>query len=366
MADGAYVHMSALGQFKKIGNFFHFDFWSFVIFYIVISSLVLYVFYRYKNVKEDSRTVVVQTEAPDISPMYSHFLSVSGREGGIAGDISRLGSQFIMILELFEVNALKTLEWKEDKYFFEVNQAYAENRYLKPEEKEFLDLITTKIGFQGTLTEIISSDKDGRSGLGGFQEIDDIWFDFWQTYLPKKSIEDGYFKKPTLIATLYSYFSLSMTLGAFFSFILIFIPYIGIVIAGILMLPLVLLLFISLGIEKIISLVYKLPEIDTFMNAETVPPLVFSIFFFSWFFWFGCLGLCMKIAFTPVTNKALDLFLYTKGYKLFLSTVDKDRLSFQDRESGALQSKTTFAWLLIFKQIKKDHLNELLRQRSQV
>lgn len=269
------------------------------------------------------------------------FLQVSGKEGGMAWEISKSGIQLLTLINLYEDGLLKNLKMiSEGVVEYEIHEDY-KRMSCTEEEKEFLEILSKQIGMRGRLEE----DMGTKSITDGSINLNDIWFDFWHTYLHKLTISRGYTAKEGVLTIILSVFVASLIFGAFVSVFLSFIPYIGTYIAGLFLSPVLILFAFGYWVAGIILANFDIAWIS-YMNVQSLVLFVTAV---SWFAWFVILGQSMPMLNRKLTPQGLEVVRKIEGYKRYLKSVDKSRLSFSfNRDVDFSRNRTSFSLLGIF------------------
>lgn len=326
-----------------------FTFFVTVIFIWMISIIVLI---SARLVRKNFKSIIPEYDPPkDISPVFARFILVSGREGGRVGEISQKGNQLLTLISLFEKGLLTKLKMiNEFAIEYEIFEDY-KNASCAEEEKKFLGRLEKEIGMSGRLEERGESENQ----IDGYSNMKSLWFDFWNKDLYQIALSRGYLLKQGRLSILLSLFAASLTFGVFFSVFLSFIPVVGKFISAVLLFPLLIVFGI---IYKLIAFISGQMDFSWILNSNTQSAiLIFSIL--SWFAWFMILGQNMSKLNNRLTPKGLELVRRLQGYKVYLKTVDKDRLSFSfNRETDLLKTHTSFSWLGIFGMVKDKHWDQ--------
>lgn len=306
-----------------------------------------------RKVRKNSRSITPEYEPPEgLSPAFARFILVSGREGGMTGEISKSGIQLLTLINLYEDGLLKKLVMVDDETVeYEISKEYKAMECSR-EEIMFLDRMSQKIGMTGTLQQTL----DPKSKVDGYLALNDVWFDFWHTDLVKFAGDQGLVdKKVGVLVMALSFFSASLTFGGFFSFFAFLIPYIGIFIAGLLLLPVLVVFGVGyLGAALIIANVNFPWEVLVILM-----PAIKIFGFLSWFAWFIIFGQNMSKLNQKLTPKGLEVVRKLQGYKEYLKTVDTKRLSFSfNRKNDITRNQTSFSWLGVFEILEDEHWNQ--------
>lgn len=277
---------------------------------------------------------------------------VSGREGGMAGEVSKTGTQLLALINLYEDGLLKKLKMIDDITIeYEIHENFI-NMNCAEDEKILLKKMSEKIGMSGTLQE----DTREKSTVDGYLVLNDLWFEFWYKDMNELGISRGYtYKNTSKIVFALSILTASLTFGVFFSIFLSFIPFIGKFIASILLLPVLILFAIGYGIATQVLI-----HIDiswAINNHSQAAILIFT--FLSWFAWFIIFSQSMSKLNLKLTPLGLEVVRKLEGYKKYLKSVDRNRLSFSfNRESDLARNHTSFSWLGVFGMIKDEHWDQ--------
>lgn len=331
---------------------------SFLICYVLLWFFVIGVVIKAKRNRLEDRPMVVQYDIPEVSPVLARYILVSGKEGGRIGEISKSGVQRILMIDLYENGALKELNFTDEITLeYEINPDY-KNLNLKEDQIVFLDLLQQKVGLKNTISEL--TDIKGYSTGNGFEKIDQFWSTYWQKDIRDLCIKNGYLNNTTgVISIISGLLATSMIFGIFFSIFFSFIPFLGLVLDFIILLPIIIIFGISILFEKLILL--SVGSVLPIISFQDVSPFFFIITFLSWFLWIFLLGQNQNIAFTPINQKGKDLIWKLNGYKEFLKKVDVNRISFSlDRDLDFQRNNTTFAWLAIFSLAKDKHWDNFM------
>ena len=340
------------------------DYSSFIVSYILLWLFVIYIVVRARKNRIHDKVIETEYEPPsEISAVLARYLLTAGRIGGMSGEISENGLQRIILIDLYENGALKELNFLDEETIeYDIDENYKDKK-LKEEQIIFIELLKKHIG-----EKAIIKNKDPEDLDKGFTGIDNFWFKYWNTELMNICIKRGYMDdkiiKRDIIPNL---LAVSMTFGVFFSiFFLLFIPFIGPFIALVLLLPIVVIFFLSVIFVNIMS--YLLDGYQIPFEALPEPLMVFLfvvIPLLTWFIWFIILGQNTKMAFSSFTAKGKDIIRTINGYKEFLKKVDKDRISFSlDRDLDFQRNNTTFSWLAIFSMVKDRHWEQFYEIHS--
>ncbi len=319
-----------------------------LIIWIIAISIIL----KARSLRKDNKAIITEYEPPkELSPVFARFIMVSGREGGISGEISKTGNQLLTMINLYEDGLLKKLEMIDEKTLeYEVHENY-KNLECSEEEKVFLEKLIKNIGTTGKLQET----EDSKSNIDGYLNLNDLWFDFWHKDLYQLARSRGYMEKESKLVFALSLFSGSLTFGMFFSVFLSFIPFVGWFIALLLLLPVLLVFAVGYGISSLILMNF---DFSWALN-DGAQAIILFFGLFSWFAWFIIFGQNMSIIYNKLTPKGLELVRKLKGYKSYLKSVDKDRLSFSfNRDNDFSRNRTSFSWLGVFGLIKDKHWDE--------
>lgn len=295
--------------------------------------------------------IITESEPPvGCSPVFAQFILSSGKQGGVAGEISSFGTQTIVFMSLYETGLLNKLSVSSAQIEYSINPDF-EKLSATEDEKLFVSKLAASIGTTGTLTAAREADA-----IQGYPELSNVWMNFWYKDLQNIAAHKKYIRKDGLLEKLLSVVAASITFGAFFGiFTFFFIPFIGKYITAILILP---ILGIYLLNETIFGLLLNGNYLQVFegISSPTTQGAVFVISFFSWFAWFVLFGQNMSKINRALTPEGLELVRKIQGYKQFLATVDKDRLSFSfNRSLDFERNKTSFAWLAIFELVTDKH-----------
>jgi hypothetical protein len=323
---------------------------AFIIIWLIVISVVI----KAKKINSNNKTIIPEYEPPqDISPVFARYLMVSGRMGGTAGEISVTGMQTLTFIDLYEDGLLEECVMIDERSLkFKIRDNYKEIKCTK-DEVDFLDFLSQKVGMSGTVTERISKNSVGGDG---FDEVNRFWTTFWSRNLYLQAVEAGYLKKSSWKTVPLQWFSVSLVFGVFFSFFLIFIPYIGYIIAGILMIPIIIIFAISYLI--VISITSFTPAVTLIFGSISYNA-IFVPFFLSWFVWILMLGKNVSKIVLVLSTGGAELVRKLKGYRMYLKSVDLSRLSFDfNRSNDFLRNKTSFAWLGIFSLLKDSHWDQ--------
>jgi hypothetical protein len=331
---------------------------SIIICYFLLWAFVVSIVWRARKNRKDSRVEVVQYDIPEVSPVLARHLMVSGRMGGMAGEISQSGLQTIMMIDLYENGALKRLEFIGGSTFEYEIAPDVTSLNLKEEQVIFLNLLKEKVGMSGTLREL--ADMEGNSREDGFSGVTEFWFDYWNKDLRNLCLERGYFNREgALLNNLTGALSGSMTIGFFVAVFLYMIPGVGQYLTLIPLFPVAVVMSVSVLMEKVLFLVLGKISVIASIHALPLDPFwggVAIIFFVTWFVWFLCIGQNQATAATTLGESGKNLVWRLNGYKSFLKKVDARRLSFSlDKDLDFQRNNTTFAWLAIFSLAKDAH-----------
>lgn len=349
-------------------NFFGFikvDFLSLFLTYVILWVFVIYIVIKAKKVRKNNRPIETSYESPKgVSSILARYIMVSGRLGGVAGEISESGLQTITMIDLYENGGLKDISFIDDYTIeYEIDDDYL-NKNLLEEQIKFIELLKENVGDNSRIT-ILDRENISR----GFSGVDKFWFKYWNTYLYELCINRGYFSKSKgRWDNALNFLGVSMIFGVFLSFFAVMIPFLGPFIAILFLFPIIIILIVAVALSSLIHLVVSvdfnniynlLPEPFNFITFIFLP-------FMTWFLWIILIGQNIKVALTPITKKGNDIIWEIKGYKEFLSKVDKDRLSFTlDRDLDYQRNNTTFSWLAIFKIAKDRHWDDFFVAHSQ-
>lgn len=328
---------------------------AFLVTTFLIWVIVIATFLKARSIRQDPGAIITEYDPPQgISPVFARYLLVSGREGGHAGELSRKGNQLTTLINLYEDGLLKSLKMlDESRVEYEVHENYI-NMDCSEEEKIFLNHLVKEIGMKGLLQELVSK----KSHPDGFSELNKVWITFWHTDLQDLAFRRGYMHKGGNIANALSFFSLSLSVGFFIAIFIMFIPYIGIFIAGILLLPVLIVFAVGYGITSLLAAHFPYIVLNEQAIGFIFPVLAFFIFL-SWIAWQVILSRSLPILGRRLTPQGLEIVRKLKGYEAYLKTVDKDRLSFSfNRDNDFSKTRTTFSWLGIFGMVTDKHWDQ--------
>ncbi len=319
---------------------------------LLIWIIAIITLIRARSIRKKSKAVVPEYDPPkDMSPAFARFILVSGREGGMAGEVSKTGNQLLTLINLYEDGLLRKLKMVDEAVVeYEIHEDFRSLECTE-DEKMFLERLSSEIGMSGTLEE----SKDPKSPIDGYLNLNKLWLQFWHTDMYQLALSKGYVVKESKWIFLLSIFAASLTFGFFFSVFSSFIPFVGKYIAGILLLPVLAVFALGYGIATLIVANINISLITNHLSQGAV----LLLGFLSWFAWFMIFGQNMSKLSRRLTPAGLELVRQLEGYKAYLRTVDKDRLSFSfNRESDLKRNRTSFSWLGIFGMIKDKHWDQ--------
>jgi hypothetical protein len=323
-----------------------------LIFLIIIWIITICVIYIAKKRRTNKQALIAEYSPPqNIGPVFARYILASGRQGGVAGDVSRSGLQIVMLVSFYEQGLLTKLKFVDESDIeYEINPDY-KNITCCEDEKIFLESLLKTIGLSGKLTQDLGTEQYP-SSRDGYIEIENIWIEYWNKSLYELALSRGYFKKSGWLSRLFSYYAFSLTFGIFFSVFLSLIPFIGIWICVPLVLPVV-LLFISSGLFA--KIIYS--EIFSSLTTDDSAKFISIALVLSWFAWLIIYGSRTRDIVTTYSVSAYEIAEKIKGYELYLNSVDRNRLSFS-RNRNTTDIHTSFAWLIIFGLATDEHWNQ--------
>jgi hypothetical protein len=304
-----------------------------------------------RRIRHNPKPVITEFYPPqDCGPIFALFMLSSGKQGGMIGEISPYGTQTALFMSLFEAGLLDKLSISSEQIEYSINPNF-ENISAPEEEKIFIKKLNTEIGSHATLTAAPEKDV-----LNGYTALANVWLTFWFTDLNALAVKRNLIVEDGFIQKFFSIIAGSITFGLFFGvFAFSFIPFIGTYLALILIAPLFVLYVLN---ETLFSSLIKTqhPFITAGIATENVQLAVVVVGFLSWFVWLVMFGQSMSKINRALTPEGHELVQKVKGYKQFLATVDKDRLSFSfNRSLDFERNKTSFAWLAIFELVTDTH-----------
>ncbi|MDQ2932756.1 MAG: DUF2207 domain-containing protein [bacterium] len=320
---------------------------------LIIWSIAILTLIKARSLRKDERAVISEYDPPKgTSPVFARFLMVSGKMGGMSGEVSQTGSQLLTLINLFEDGLLKKLVMiDESTVDYEIHENYM-NLPCAEEEKMFLARLGKNIGMSGRLQE---NQNPKNTTTNGFENLNSLWGNFWYDDLTKLALSRGYMKKESKGALILSIFAVSITFGVFVSIFLFFIPIIGPFIGIIPLIPVIAIFGISYGIATGILSVFDI----SWITHDLTSFVVITFGGISWFIWFLIFGQSMSKINRALTPAGLEVVRQLNGYKMYLATVDKDRISFTfNRESDLSRNRTSFSWLGVFGMLKDIHWDQ--------
>lgn len=182
---------------------------------ILIWIIAIITIIRARSVRQNSKTVVSEYDPPkDISPVFARFIMVSGREGGMAGEVSKTGAQLLTLINMYEDGLLKRLRMIDDiTVEYEIHENF-QNMECAEEEKKFLERLSKEIGMSGRLQET----ENPKSQVDGYLNLNMLWFHFWHEDLYQLALSRGYMIKQSRSSFILDIFSTSLLFGVFVSF----------------------------------------------------------------------------------------------------------------------------------------------------
>ncbi len=319
---------------------------------ILIWIIAIFTLVKARGVRQNLKAIVPEYDPPkNISPVFARFIMVSGREGGVAGEVSKTGNQLLTLINLYEDGLLKKLNMFDESIVeYEIHENF-KNIECAEEEKKFLERLSKEIGMSGKLEE----DTNRKSRVDGYLNLNNVWFGFWHTDMYQLALSRGYMLKESKSILPLSIFATSLTFGAFFSIFISLIPVVGKFIAGLLILPVLVVFAVGYGLATIV-----LAHSNIFLVLTGgIQTLILAFGFLSWIAWFAIFGQNMSKLSRKLTSSGLEIVRQLEGYKSYLKTVDKDRLSFSfNRESDLSRNRTSFSWLGVFGLLKDNHWDQ--------
>jgi hypothetical protein len=316
-----------------------------VISFLLLWSVVLVIYFKARLISQGGGIAITPEYEPPVGvgPVYAHYLLTSGRTGGMVGDVSISGAQMLAFIELYEKKLFQTFAIRQSSVVYEIARDYRTQRDVTAEEIKLLELMEKKVGSSGALH--FFSGKNGPDEEGGYVEIQSVWYEF-QEYLYSRSVEDGFVLKRKMgLYSLMRWFSTSLTFGVFFGIFVAIIPYIGIYISLLFILPVAIIFAVARVLAH--AIIIMIPELINISPGYAT--LIFIFLFISWFAWFLIIGHAVPILNNIQTHKGREMVRRLRGYGTYLKTVDLDRLSFSFDYSDSRTVRTTFSWLVVFR-----------------
>jgi hypothetical protein len=327
------------------------------LFCLLVWAYAIYIYIKAQAVEKSyyDKTIVPQYEPPaNISPILGYYLLSFGSQGKTIGDLSRSGEQCMVLIHLYEKGLLNKLIFSGSepmKAEYTVNESYA-SLAIKPEEKMFLDALVKASGMQGTLIEEMRQRNNGRyirRYPDGFEKINTFWFTYWHKNLSTITNDLKITNIKNTTELFLQIFASTLTFGGFFAiFLFLFsekfhpLAYLGFL----LILPQVILYFVGVLLLKLLAAVnlgFIISGLD-FVEAK----VMLFITLFSWFFWFMIFASSVKKLYFRFTENGKTILQNLAGYKMYLKTVDLDRVSLTKKDLNSKINSTTFPWLLAF------------------